>query len=688
VLPALMLGMLLATALLIATSLRLERLVPTLLAAYIALLAETSLLTLVLSPFREVKRGPLALSQGVVLTIALVVWWRRGKPRLGPARGARAAANVARDPPVVALLAVVAVALAYELVLVLTVPANNWDSLTYHLARVAAWVQHGGLYWIPNAPTDRMNEFQPLAEQEILFLFVATGKGALFALPQFVAELALVGGIYTASQRLGYTSRQALLAALFFATFTLVALEATTAQNDLVAASLSLLAVVFLLGETTAEACLAGIALALGLGVKLTTALVLPVIVLLAWRSGRRRTVVFAGSGVVAFAAVAMWSFVLNVVETGHVLGHGGGRVEQFASPSFPGSFVTGLRILHHFLDRSGFEGRATSALLLVAIVVAPVWVIASRRRGSSRRAAWTTAGAFALPLLAPTLVAGLAVLLQSDRGRALLHVISSDRVNVRANEDLSAFGPLGLVLLGASVATVAAPFKGSRDIRRVALGFSLPLFLTFLAFTSKYNPWLARFLIVPAALTAPLLAALFRKKAATLAIVLVAAATLGLALSRNQLKPLDRSVTRPWQLTEVAAVKLTWKPEAGTALARLDALVAGRACLGAVIGVDEPSYLLFGPRLERPVTFLPRERAPEAAERAGVPYVVIGGSDVAPLADGFKAGGWRLHALAARNGHPGKPYWTLAINPRGGSGQCRSSAAAEQAKTRARPES
>jgi hypothetical protein len=42
------------------------------------------------------------------------------------------------------------------------------------------------VYWIPNAPTDRINEFQPLAEEEILFLFVATGKKALFGLPRFL----------------------------------------------------------------------------------------------------------------------------------------------------------------------------------------------------------------------------------------------------------------------------------------------------------------------------------------------------------------------------------------------------------------------------------------------------------------------------------------------------------------------
>ena len=80
--------------------------------------------------------------------------------------------------------------------LALTVPPNNTDALAYHMARAAAWAQHGGLYWIPNAPTDRMNEFQPFAEQQILFLLVAVRGGRLAALPQYLAELAMIVAVY------------------------------------------------------------------------------------------------------------------------------------------------------------------------------------------------------------------------------------------------------------------------------------------------------------------------------------------------------------------------------------------------------------------------------------------------------------------------------------------------------------
>src|SRR5581483_302230 len=87
---------------------------------------------------------------------------------------------VLRDPVTLAFAGFVVVLLAYELVLAVTVPPNNGDALGYHLPKAAAWAQHGGVYWIPDAPTVRINAFQPLAEQQILFLLVAAGgSGAL-----------------------------------------------------------------------------------------------------------------------------------------------------------------------------------------------------------------------------------------------------------------------------------------------------------------------------------------------------------------------------------------------------------------------------------------------------------------------------------------------------------------------------
>jgi len=140
--------------------------------------------------------------------------------------------------------------------------------------------------------------------------------------------------------------------------------------------------------------------------------------------------------------------------------------------------------------------------------------------------------------------------------------------IDYGANEDLSGFGTLGGPAL--AVAGAAALVRGRREAR--ALGLALPLFLVLLALTSKYNPWLTRFVLFPAALTARL----FTRRAAALAIAAVGIVTLARTLARNQLKPLG---DRPWRFDQAAALRLTWKPTSGGAYDDLERRVphAGR---------------------------------------------------------------------------------------------------------------
>ena len=165
-LAALLLAVLVLTGFAWAAALRLP-LTSTLLAAYVAVVAETTLLTTARSPLRLVTRTGLEVGEALVLLAALAVWQRRGRPLPKVAIEHALRRALGGSPATVLLFVVVVAALGYQLMLGLTVPPNNWDSLTYHLTRAAAWFQHRGVYWIPNAPTDRINEFQPLAEQQL-----------------------------------------------------------------------------------------------------------------------------------------------------------------------------------------------------------------------------------------------------------------------------------------------------------------------------------------------------------------------------------------------------------------------------------------------------------------------------------------------------------------------------------------
>jgi Glycosyltransferase family 87 len=657
VVAALLIGGLLATSAFVAASLRLESAVSSLLAGYIVLVAETAALTEGLSPIHGVTRTGLAVAEIVLLVAAAGTWWRLGRPGFPLAAARATAARAVRDPVVVGFIVVVAAALAYELLLVLAAPPNNWDSLTYHLARAAFWAQHGGLYWVPNAPTDRINEFQPLAEQEILFLFVATGKGSLFALPQFAAMLATIAASYATARRLGYELRAAASAALLFGTFTIVALEATTSQNDLVAASLPAAAVALLLVRGSPELALAGVAAGLAVGVKLTTGLVFPVLIVLALLRGRRALAVFAWWALASFVVLSSWSFVQNTIKTGHLLGHGGGRVELAASPSFPGSLSTGVRVLYRVTDLPGFHDRTVWALAVLAGIAAIGGLAAGFGRG---RFGWSLAG---LPLVAPAAALGLAACVHLLVRLVHLPINPADAtsqtffwtVNRLASEDFAGYGPLGILLLAAVAVTVLGAVRRRADARRVALALALPVFVVLLMLQVSYYDFLTRFLLVPVALTVPLLAMFFRRAAAGAAILAVAAVTVFLALDHDLVKPFSSVYGHPWQLSLPNAVRLNWQPAAGEALGELDQ-DAGNASVGAVIGPDEPSYLLFGETRNRHVTFLPPlpEHAVRAAKAEALPFVVIGA--VPGIADAFTRAGWRVQPIGI--------YWSLAIAP------------------------
>ena len=641
-------------ALLFAASLRLPSLVSTLLAAYLVFVADLGLVTWALSPLRAVTRGGLAVAEAVLLGVALAVWWRRGRPRL-PSVG-----RIALDPVTALCLAGLAVLLAYELVVALTAPANNWDSLTYHLSRVFAWMQHGGVYRIPNAPTPRMNEYQPLAEQQILFLFVAVGSGALFALPQYLAQLAILVSVYGSARRLGFDVRAAAGSACLFATFSLVALESTTAQNDLVAASFPAAAVCLLLGNARFEPVLAGIAVGLGIGAKLTTALVLPVVLALGLLRGRRATLEGIAGAVASFAAVGVAGYALNLANTGHLLGYLGTHIDTpaYEQPVHPSSLATGVDVLYETLDLSVLSDHAIE-LLWIAGAVAAVACVVWRRRLD-----WTPL-VVALPFLSPLLVlhAGDGVAWIARSGGFPVRGALGNVGDLNRTVSGSAFGPVGaVVFLGVPLVTLVAYLRHRASLRELVLAAAVPLFYVLLA-QETFNYFMTRFLLVPAALTAPLAARLLGTSAARAAFLAVAALVAAQVVTQDPSHPLNGAYGRPWQLTQVDAAYLTQERGVGDAVAALRRDVPQHACIGAVLSGDEPAYFLSGPRLQRRVVYLPVATAVDEAFRHFLTYVVISTGDDRWAAGSFEQSGWRVRPLGG--------YWLLAEARHPGDGIC-----------------
>jgi hypothetical protein len=110
---------------------------------------------------------------------------------------------------------------------------HNWDSMTYHLARMAYFLQHGNFnaydanYW---AQVTHPRNSTILT----LYTFLVAGHNEnLTQIVQFVAYLAATTALYGICRRLGRDRFASLFAACVFALLTECLMQATTTQNDM-----------------------------------------------------------------------------------------------------------------------------------------------------------------------------------------------------------------------------------------------------------------------------------------------------------------------------------------------------------------------------------------------------------------------------------------------------------------------
>jgi 4-amino-4-deoxy-L-arabinose transferase-like glycosyltransferase len=115
----------------------------------------------------------------------------------------------------------------------LAYPPTNYDSMTYHMARVSNWINNQSIEFYP-VLNQRQNYQPPLAEYTILFLQILTGSDIFancvqwFCFAGCIALAYLITGEFFESQPLQ------LLAAFIASTIPMAILQASSTQNDLV----------------------------------------------------------------------------------------------------------------------------------------------------------------------------------------------------------------------------------------------------------------------------------------------------------------------------------------------------------------------------------------------------------------------------------------------------------------------
>jgi hypothetical protein len=585
--------------------------VGSLLAAYLIASAEIVLLAEALSLFHEIRARAVLIGEAAIAATGTALWVRVGAPRPKvPAIRARAARL---HPTLLVLGIAVALALALEGVLVVTAAPNNWDAMSYHLSRAAAWYQDGSLAHLVTH-TERENVFPPNAELQSLFTMVFAHGDRFAAMPQFVAELTLLIAIFGIGRRLGFGRSAAAFGALTFATLSEVVLQATSTQNDLVVSACIVTAIYFLHGSRRSELWLAGLGLGLAVGTKFTALFALPLFLLVALtvRLRRRQLVEVALASVIAFGAVGAWTYVTNIGNYGTPLGAPSVRREYAAGHSVGGAAGTYARVLYRFFDLSGMES-GTATLRPTSVSVSAPARIEHRRNPAPPHQSFFL-------------------------------------VNGRANEDVSYFGPLGgLLILPLAFGYLAAWMRRRTPTAKAVFALAIPLFLAELAFAYRYNPWVGRFMVVPVALTAVLIARVYASRELRVLVAAVGIAFLCLALVRNEQKPIGLSGGAAiWELSRPAAEALA-RPSMFSTLDAIQHVVPATATIGYVLGNDDWDYPLYGARLQRRIVKLPARHALARARQLGIDWVVVGGVPTkgSPgwTAIQFRDSGWSLIA-------------------------------------------
>ena len=268
-----------------------------------------------LSVVSQFNAGGVAVGQVLQLVVQAVLLWRR-RPALPDLRGTW------RNPWVL-VLAAEASAL---LVLVMSVAPTNWDSMSYHLVKVAQWMQaeQVGSFPAEFAPQVYMPFVAELGMAQFLML---SGELWSTGLVQYSAHLVALVAISVLARNVGVDSRGQAIAAGVFGLAPLVVGQAVTTQTDYVMCTLVVIAFAMATRRPGGAWWLVPVALASGLAVA-----VKPIAVLMVWPAivlsvrhlrgvELRRMVAPLAASVLVGVAVNAWWMGTNQMTWGSVTG-------------------------------------------------------------------------------------------------------------------------------------------------------------------------------------------------------------------------------------------------------------------------------------------------------------------------------------------------------------------------------
>lgn len=222
------------------------------------------------------------LLQLIFLLLSIIIWWRVGRPIINfriQLSFEEVVTSLRKYPLLWALGVGVVITYGLGAWLILYVPPNNLDGLSYHLTRVAYWLQFDSLF-----PWETLNVRQttfPLnAEIAVMWTILLRGTDQFAGFVQWLSALISAVGIFGIGRFLGFSRAQCAFPALIYLTLSQVFLQSTSVQNDLVISAFVVSAVYLLLlgirRQHHGALLISGICVGLAVGTKSTAVFILP----------------------------------------------------------------------------------------------------------------------------------------------------------------------------------------------------------------------------------------------------------------------------------------------------------------------------------------------------------------------------------------------------------------------------
>lgn len=129
------------------------------------------------------------------------------------------------------LISIAVIAMILFIGAIFTVP-YNYDSMTYHLARIGHWIDNQSVNHFVTT-IDRQLYSPVLDEYNLLHMFLLTGSDSFLNLLQYFSMLITAAYLYKCTKMLGTGRCFSIFAAFLFMTMPLTISQAVTTQNDL-----------------------------------------------------------------------------------------------------------------------------------------------------------------------------------------------------------------------------------------------------------------------------------------------------------------------------------------------------------------------------------------------------------------------------------------------------------------------